>query len=337
MSGLDSLPKDKWSDVGKQPVLKSDLVDIEAAILQGWELRDPPRLVWVDATRVQVQATADSPANILMAGFPNIMNPGSLVRAGLTDGKYRQNTADVYMDFDTATTFWGTEKVSQWYVVYGIAGDSDTDFTLKAMPLMRVSSQAVKTITLRNNLNAANIGYGFTTDELLDAKIYLLSGSSKGLIRTITANNNDNGIGGTITYTGDALAVSQGDWFIVLPNTNFRWIGSFFNSSGGNILEFVRRGHQTWWLEDVSVTPSNGLTEWVPMGCPLAVEWFIKGCGDAYITHPDWSGSNAVVHSPASGYVQCWTPCLDFCKFTSSTSGWSCYSLGYGYPSGCGY
>ena len=70
------------------------------------------------------------------------------------------------MDFDTSSHFWGNEKSNQWYVIYATAADVDTTFALKAMPLMRYSSQGSQVITLRNNANGADIGYGFTTDEL---------------------------------------------------------------------------------------------------------------------------------------------------------------------------
>ncbi|MBI4643098.1 MAG: hypothetical protein HY743_05070 [Deltaproteobacteria bacterium] len=194
MSGLANLPKAKWSAAGKQPGLKPDMVDIERGILESFELRSMPQLISVDATAVKVSATADSPARLMMAGFPDVLHPGQFLPAGLSDGKYRANTGDVAMDFDVAANRWGTEKASQWYAIYALAANADTTFTLKAMPWMRYSSQASQVITLRNNLNTANIGYGFTTDELVGGKILILSGASKGLMRSITANNNDNGL-----------------------------------------------------------------------------------------------------------------------------------------------
>ena len=145
------------------------------------------------------------------------MHPTLLVHGGLTDGKYRENSADASMDFDTSSHFWGNEKSNQWYVIFATAADVDTTFALKAMPLMRFSSQGSQVITLRNNANGADIGYGFTTDELQNGKILILSGASKGLIRTITANNNNNTTGGTMTYSGTALTMTQGDYFVVLP------------------------------------------------------------------------------------------------------------------------
>jgi hypothetical protein len=86
---------------------------------------------------------------------------------------------------------------------------------------------------------ATGIGYGFTTDEFAGGLIYFISGASKGLIRTITANNNDSTTGGTVTYSGAALSVSAGDWFIILPPTNFRWLGDILNKSTGDICPFV--------------------------------------------------------------------------------------------------
>src|SRR5574343_171017 len=227
MSGLDILPKAKWSATGKQPILKTDFVDLETAILQIAGKGSPvPTLAYNDTTSVRVSASADIPVGVSMSGFPNVLHPGLFVDGGLTDGQYRENDSDTVMDFDTSTTFWGNEKVSQWYAAYAVAGDSDTDWTLKAMPWLKVSSQASQTITLRNNLDTANIGYGWGTDSLVGYMAYFISGASKGLLREVSANNHDNTTGGTITYTGTALTVAQGDWFILLPSdTNFRWLG----------------------------------------------------------------------------------------------------------------
>lgn len=247
MSGLDNLPKAKWVDVDEQPILKGDFEDIETAILQlaGFGASVLPTLYYNDATSVRVKATSDTPVGVMMSGFPDVDNLGQWIDAGLTDVKYRENTSNTDMDFDTSTTFWGNEKSYQWYCVFAVAGDSDSTFTLKAMPWLRVSSQATQTITLRNSLNTANIGYGWATDSLAGYKLYFISGSSKGLIREVSANNNDNTTGGTITYTGSALTVAAGDWFIALPDdTNFRWVGDFYNNASGNISPFYKKGHR---------------------------------------------------------------------------------------------
>jgi hypothetical protein len=108
------------------------------------------------------------------------------------------------------------------------------------MPVMRVSSQATQIISLRNSGNTGDIGYGFTADELAAGKILVLSGASRGLVRLITANNNDNDAAGTITYGGSALTLAQGDWFMVLPNTNFRYLGMVLNGSDGNLVPFYQ-------------------------------------------------------------------------------------------------
>jgi hypothetical protein len=220
---------------GDQAIDNDDFYDIILSILEAQELAAPLTLTYVDATAVRIEATADCAGRVLMKGFPNILHPSLWLNAALSDGEYREVTANVTMDFDLAPCLWGSEKSSQWYAIYAIAGDADTDFDLKAMPWMRFSSEASQIITLRNNANTADIGYGFTTDELADYKIYILSGASKGLIRTITHNNNDSGTGGTITYSGAALTMTQGDWFIVLPDTNFCWMGDIYNNYAGNI------------------------------------------------------------------------------------------------------
>jgi hypothetical protein len=177
-----------------------------------------------------------------MNGFPSPLHPGQWVDGGLADGRYRENAAAASLDMSAASGRWGSEKPDQWYAVYALAGDSDVIFTLKAMPVMRVGSVGSQVISLRNNGNTAGIGYGFTTDELADAKILALSGASRGQVRTITANNNDNGAGGTITHGGDALSLAQGDWFMALPETNFRCLGMAFNDASSNLAPFYQDG-----------------------------------------------------------------------------------------------
>ncbi len=260
---LSNIPQRKWgSGTGRQVILKDDFAYIEDALLELMELLRLPDLMWVDNTQVKVAATADCKARVMLAGFPSPNHPLLLVHGGLTDGKYRENSADASMDFDTAANFYGSEKSNQWYVIYATAASVDTTFALKAMPLLRYASQGSQVITLRNNANGANIGYGFTTDELQNGKILILSGASKGLIRTITANNNNNTTGGTITYSGTALTMTQGDYFVVLPNTNFRYLGLVLNNNSGNIEKFHQKGRSFRWVTPISLATGaiNGFT-----------------------------------------------------------------------------
>lgn len=251
---LSNIPQSKWgSGTGRQVILKNDFAYIEQALLELAELQQLPDLAWVDNTAIKVTATSDCKARVLMAGFPSPIHLNLLVDGGLSDGKYRENALDVSLDFDTVAHLWGNEKANQWYVVYALAASLDTTFTLKAMPLMRYSSQGSQVITLRNNANGADIGYGFTTDELKDGKLLVLTGTSRGLARTITANNNDNSTGGTVTYSGTALTMTQGDWFVVLPpGVNFRYLGMILNNGSGNIEPFVQRGRTWRWVTPVS-------------------------------------------------------------------------------------
>ncbi len=179
----------------------------------------------MDSATVRVNATADCKARVMLSGFPSPLARGHWVDGGLSDGRYRENAAPVTLNLATAGHLWGTEKSNQWYAVYALAGATDTIFSLKAMPAMRVASQASQVITLRNYANGANIGYGFALNELAGAGLLILSGASRGQLRAITANNADNATAGTITYGGAALTLAQGDWGMVLPATNFRYLG----------------------------------------------------------------------------------------------------------------
>lgn len=220
---LSEIPQSRWNQgTGDQNILKSDFRKLESAILQTFQAFSRRGLIWVNNTTVQLPATANCPAQLLLAGFDDVLHPGILIPAGLTDGIYRANTGPVSCVLGSSGQQWGNLKASNWYAVLAIAASGVAAFTLKAMPYLRVKSQASQVISLGTNLNAANgIGYGFVTDELAGGQIYVLTGASAGLMAPITHNNNDNATGGTITYGGSALTVAQGDWFICLPPTNF--------------------------------------------------------------------------------------------------------------------
>jgi hypothetical protein len=240
---LIHLPQDKWgSGTGRQVILKSDFDKIERAVVESFEFTQAPGPDYVDDGKIRVKATDDCKARVMLCGFPSPLHQGQWVKAGLTDGRYRENASPVTLDFVVSGSLWGSEKPDQWYCVYAVAGSTDTTFQLKAMPVMRASSQDSQTVSLRNNANTATIGYGFTANELADAKLLVLSGDSRGLVRLIAANNDDNSSGGTITYSGSALNLAQGDWLMVLPNTNFRYLGMVLNDAAGNLVPFYQDG-----------------------------------------------------------------------------------------------
>jgi hypothetical protein len=260
---LIHLPQTKWgSGTGRQVILKGDFAEIEQAVLEAFELSRAPGLEFVDSATVRVNATADCKARVMMAGFPSPLTRGHWVDGGLSDGRYRENAAAASLNLATAGNLWGTEKSSQWYAVYALAGANDSIFSLKAMPAIRVASQASQVITLRNNANGANIGYGFAANELAGASLLVLSGVSRGLIRTLTANNNDNATAGTITYGGATLTLAQGDWAIVLPATNFRYLGMILNDASGNLAPFYQDAGCTSYRSPRQLVagPINGYT-----------------------------------------------------------------------------
>ena len=257
------LPQAKWgSGTGRQVILKGDFAKLEAAVLEGFGLTRPPALEYVDSATVRVEATADCQAKVMLGGFPSPLARGQWVAGGLSDGRYRENAAPVSLNLATAGQLWGSEKASQWYAVYAIAGANDAIFALKAMPVLRAASQDNQTITLRNNANGANIGYGFTANELAGAGLLILSGASRGLIRGITANNDDNTTAGTLTYGGAALSLAQGDWGIVLPNTNFLYLGMLLNDAGSNLAPFYQEAGLTSYRtpRQLYAGPINGYT-----------------------------------------------------------------------------
>jgi hypothetical protein len=257
------LPQAKWgSGTGRQVILKDDFAQIEQAVLEAFELTWGPGLEFVDSGTLRVNATAACKARIMMCGFPSPLARGHWVDGGLSDGRYRENAAPASLNLAISGNLWGTEKCNQWYAVYALAGAADTMFTLKAMPVMRVASQDSQVITLRNSANSANIGYGFTANELAGASLLVLSGASRGLIRAITANNDNNVTAGTITYDGVSLTLAQADWLIVLPATNFRYLGMVLNDAGGNLVSFFQDAGRTTYAtpRQLAAGPINGYT-----------------------------------------------------------------------------
>jgi hypothetical protein len=260
---LIHLPQTKWgSGTGRQVILKGDFAEIEQAVLEAFEFTRGPGLEFVDSATLKVNATADCKARVMMCGFPSPLARGHWVDGGLSDSRYRENAAATSLNLVTAGKLWGTEKPNQWYAVYALAGPNDTMFSLKAMPVIRVASQASQVITLRNNPNGANIGYGFTANEFAGSSLLVLSGTSRGLIRTITANNDDNTTAGTITYGGAIVSLTQGDWGIVLPATNFRYLGMALNDASGNLVPFFQDSERTSYSSPRQLVsgPVNGYT-----------------------------------------------------------------------------
>jgi hypothetical protein len=308
--GLIDIPQSKWgSGTGRQVILKGDFAVVEAGVLQSFGLQGVPTISWVDNTSIKVAASPDDIAAVMLNGFPSVLHPKRFITAGLTDGRYRENTADVVMDFDLSTNFWGTEKASQWYAIYALAGNADLPFTLKAMPWMRVKSQTGQVISLGTLATpATGIGYGVATDELVGASIYFISGASKGLLRSITANNNDNSTGGTITYSGAALTVAVGDWFIILPNTNFRYLRSIFNNSASNIITLSQVGDVTYQSGTGSGTVEN-ITSCSPLASELYAAVVFSGQGNV-----GWSGTQY-------GYIYFGNNIVPMARWDSSLDG----------------
>jgi hypothetical protein len=282
--------------------------------------------------------------------MPNILNHNCQVDGGLSDAGIRSIAANVSCIFGAGGLYGTTqtEKISQWYLIYAVAADDDTDFELKAMPIMRVKSQtgqAIKTGTLTTP--ATGIDYGFTDDDLLAGKLYFLTGDSKGLMRAISANDVDTDT--RITYTGAALTVAAGDWFVVLPPTNFRLVGTIFNDSSGNIVQFRRLGNIVQWV--VGTAPAlnrayDAVVEDIRMACPLAVaaQANIQSNSDSYarIGHPSLVMSSSgyddrfsIHHSDLEERYATQDFTLEFCRYYIYAT--NCYGVSYSYPPGCGY
>lgn len=272
--GLANIPKAKWATAGNQVGLKQDPIDWEESIIESFDQRRPPSLTWVDAGNIKVTASSDAPTKAMLNGFPNLWHPGQFLDAGLSDGKYRENTADASMAL--ASVLWGTEKNSQWYAIYAISADGAATFSLKAMPLMRARADGSNAITTGLNVTPATVlDYGFSEDEFIDSYIYVLSGTKKGYLRPITANATSGGAS-QLTYSGTALSLTQGDWFIILPDTNFKFLGSVWNDSGGAISEFEQVGDRFYWPDGQLNLGGSGD---VRAACPLATE-FLASAAD---------------------------------------------------------
>jgi hypothetical protein len=282
--------------------------------------------------------------------MPNAFNPLAQVSGGLSDGKSRAITADVACLFASGGLYGAaqTEVASQWYAIYAIAANTDTAFVLKAMPIMRVKSQASQVIScseLKIITNARN--YVFNADDALivGGKVYFLSGANKGLMRTIIHNNVVSSAT-TIEYSGGALTLTAGDWFIILPpaGTNFRLIGTVFNNASSNIVKFVRLGNVVNWLDLIPPTAvNNTVVEYVPLACPLATgaraAVASNSEGVQYIGHHLSSGSQVApagisVASPLTVFTTEFN--LEFCRYYGYGID-NIWGIAYSYPPGSGY
>ncbi|MDI6853147.1 MAG: hypothetical protein QME75_06020 [Deltaproteobacteria bacterium] len=312
---LIDLPQTKWGGgTGRQVILKRDFAAIEEALVESFAMGAGLSLEYTDQSQVRVNATANCKARVMLDGFPSPLHREARVDGGLSDGRYRENAAPETLDLETPGHLWGAEKSNQWYAVYAVAGSTEAIFSLKAMPLMRVSSQDAQTIYLRNNADDADIGYGFAVDELANAKILVLTGASRGEVRRIVGNNSDNGAGGTITYDGGTLSLTQGDWFVVLPKANFRYIGMILNDAAGNLVPFRQQGKNFVYLAPRTLS-SGALAGFVAVDPALAapptarvMEGFAAASNGAEIKLAiSYNGSTPaiIVHgAPAAGAFQ---------------------------------
>jgi hypothetical protein len=260
---LMDLPQGKWGGAtGRQVILKRDFACVEQAVVEAFDLAGAPALVYVGPAHVQVEATDTCRARMMLNGFPSPLHRGLWVDAGLADGRYRESAGPVTLDLGSPDCRWGEEKPDQWYCVYALAAANEVLFSLKAMPVMRVATVQGQVIALRNNANTAGIGYGLAENELAQASLLVLTGDLRGQSRVITGNNADNGVAGSISYAGSALLLAPGDWFVVLPNTNFRSLGMIFNDANGNLAPFFQEGRRSFYQASrvLASGPLNGFT-----------------------------------------------------------------------------
>jgi hypothetical protein len=334
-----AVPNPKWQPgTGKQVILKSDFLDLEGAIVNQGLVRMQPPLTWVNGATVRVEATADCVAAMQFTGLPNILNPSVQVSGGLCDGIVRTVTTPVTMNIVSSGLYGTTqtEKVSQWYAVYAIAADVDTTFTLKCLPFCRVKSQSGKDIKCGTNITpATGINYGFTNANLVGGMVYFISGSSKGLIREITANVVDTDT--KITYTGDTLTVAAGDWFYILPPTNFRLVGAVFNNYAADLRPFSQSGNRINWLDQISSsTPISPYTEDITVAPPIAIALGVMGRSGTDIGHPD--GTNYITMGNTYDALYSFAEVgIKECKYKGTVGVYGIIPIYYKYPPGCGY
>jgi len=281
---LSDLPNAKWDLAGDQPICKEDFKFIESAILEtgGGGVGSDLPIIRVDAGTVKIAASADSPASTFFNGFPNVLNFGENLDFNLTDKKQRSVTADVTCAMAIADNLFGNEISSQLYALFAIADDIDTDFVLKAMPFVTVKEDAGQVIKCGTHTTpATGVDYGFTKDEFIYGKIYVLSGSSRGEARTITANSDDGAGATTITYSGADMGLSAGDSLIILPyggnsssisGANFVYLGCFYNGAGGDIYDSQANRKSAIFM-------NAGTYHWIVLASVLTVQLVMRGAG----------------------------------------------------------
>lgn len=279
--------------------LNSDVITIIDAIMEsaGGQSGSTCGLKWDDADIVRVRASSDNPARVIMCGVPNPY--GGLAAGSMNDNALRQVTADVTLDMTSAASRWGSRKTLCWYQVLAIAGDDQEDFDLKAMPYGRVKTDAAGVISLGSQAVPSNgIGYGFTTDELVGGQILILTGSSQGQLRTIAGNNNDDATGGVITYAPGDLALSQSDWFAIMPPTNHRWLLDVFNDTSDDLAQFIQDGNRVKLVTGLPIALPIASTIEDVRACPPMARTF-------YPYLDDWdevSEADIILYDPESNF-----------------------------------
>ena len=112
---LIHLPQAKWgSGTGRQVILKGDFDKIEQAVLEGFEFaRAPPWNTWTRQRPGQCHGRLQGPGDVVRFSFAAASGPVGGRRPG--DGRYRENSTPVTLNFATTGSLWGTEKPNQWY------------------------------------------------------------------------------------------------------------------------------------------------------------------------------------------------------------------------------
>lgn len=228
------------------------------------------RMIAPDSTRV-IQGrsridyqTANSvkcfvPENIVMAGFRFMGSykngNGLYISSGVGTQGY------LVVNDSTDLAFESTRHVQNWYAVFAVANDGDSQATLVNVPFFRAGSVAANVISLAQGGESdadtvTATTYDMATDALVGSEVLIIQEGRQfsGKTTTVTANTN-----GSVTVA-DAGSMGPNDFFIVSPPSkdHYCYLGSWYLDTGEprNMADTLQEVNS--WGIDVIGFPATG-------------------------------------------------------------------------------
>lgn len=199
------------------------------------------------------------PENIVMAGFRFMGSykngNGLYISSGVGAQGY------LAVNDSTNLAFESTRHTQNWYAVFAVANDSDSQATLVNVPFFRAASVAGNVISLAEGgeTNADTVTattYDMATDVLVGSEVLIIQEGRQfsGKTTTVTANTN-----GSVTVA-NAGSMGPNDFFIVSPPSkdHYCYLGSWYLDTAAprNMADTLQEVNS--WGIDVIGLPVTG-------------------------------------------------------------------------------